>query len=409
MTRVCHLAKYYDPFNGGIETHVQTLARGQFQQGMDVTVACVNHLDGLGNDVWCHRLSRTAKNIETDNGVHIERFGKFGTLARYDFCRGLTKFVRHACENFDILHLHVPNPAFTVALACVKKKIPLVVTYHSDIVKQQWLRVPFRLIENVVFSKVDRFIVATEAYAVASPVLSEYRARTQVIPFGLDLDTYINPPSASIAYAKGVREKAAGEPVWLCIGRLVYYKGFEHAIRALAMCPGRLIIVGSGPLRPSLQLLACELGVSDRIEWLERLSQEELIGAYQAATALWFPSVMRSEAFGFVQIEAMACGCPVINTSIAGSGVSWVSKHGESGLTVPVADAIALAKAASQIHSQPRLRQSLSEGASMRASELFSLEPMVTSTMSLYNTLLGLSENVASGQPDPQPAPLVLK
>ena len=58
----------------------------------------------------------------------------------------------------------------------------------------------------------------------------------------------------------------------------------------------------------------------------DRGTADELVGAYHAARALWFPSIARSEGFGQVQVEAMASGCPVINTDILHSGVPWVSK-----------------------------------------------------------------------------------
>jgi len=97
-------------------------------------------------------------------------------------------------------------------------------------------------------------------------------------------------------------------------------------------------VIGRGPLEDELKRRAAELGVRDRITWRDRVEPDELVGAFLAATALWFPSNARSEAYGLVQVEAMASGCPVINTSIAGSGVPWVSPHEVSGLTVPVDD-----------------------------------------------------------------------
>ena len=157
------------------------------------------------------------------------------------------------------------------------------------------------------------------------------------MPFGIDLQPLLNPSSDSLAFAAQL-QNLHGSPLWLAVGRLVYYKGLETAIRALPLVTGRLLIVGEGPLRKPLEKLSQQLGVADRVIWRGRLSESELIGAYHAATALWFPSNARSEAFGFVQIEAMACGCPVINTNIPGSGVAWVSRHEESGLTIPVND-----------------------------------------------------------------------
>src|SRR5262249_58399124 len=132
----------------------------------------------------------------------------------------------------------------------------------------------------------------------------------------------------------------------LAVGRLVYYKGLHNAVKALATVPGRLLVIGEGPAQAELRRLADAEGVADRIIWRGHVGADELVGAYQAATALWFPSNARSEGFGLVQVEAMASGCPVINTAIAGSGVSWVSRHDETGLTVRVNDPAAPAAAA---------------------------------------------------------------
>src|SRR5439155_13244313 len=132
--------------------------------------------------------------------------------------------------------------------------------------------------------------------------------------------------------------------------------GFETAIEPLPHVRGKLIIIGHGPLEPELKALARRLGVADRVVWWGYATQEELVGAYHAATALWFPSSHKSEAYGLVQVEAMASGCPVINTDIAGSGGAWVSPHEETGLTIPVNDPGALADAAQRLASDPALR-----------------------------------------------------
>jgi rhamnosyl/mannosyltransferase len=156
------------------------------------------------------------------------------------------------------------------------------------------------------------------------------------------------------------------------------------------------MIVGEGPLRSELGALAENLGVADRVIWQGRLDDEELIGAYHAAAALWFPSNARSEAFGLVQLEAMACGCPVINTQIAGSGVAWVSPHEVSGLTIPVNDHEALARAANRLLDEPGLRERLSRQARERASTEFGDDRMARRTLEVYERVLAIAKPQAA-------------
>jgi rhamnosyl/mannosyltransferase len=341
---------------------------------------------------------------ERDGGVRILRFGKYGTLARFDFCRGLTSFIRHANQNYDLLHVHVPNPVMCVALALARPKIPVLMTYHSDIVKQKWMRKPFSLIEDRVLESVRKIIVTSQAYRDGSPVLARYLNKTSVIPYGLDLRPFQEPTRESRAFTDQLLAKASGEPIWMCVGRMVYYKGTEYAIRALANCPGRLLMFGNGELFEANRQLARKLGVFDRIDWYPTHTDDQLRGAYRAATALFFPSVFRSEAFGLVQIEAMASGCPVINTHIPGSGVSWVSLDTVSGLTIPMNDTEALTQAARRIAYEPGLRARLVQGALARADQHFLIDEMAQRINGLYDNVLGCpSESSTSRSSDPSP------
>ena len=368
---------------------MRSLALAQASLGHDVTVACINHCDSHNRDVWGSRAARTPTVSDFDGLVKIRRVGKIGTLARFDFCPGIIRFLKRELVDFDVLHLHVPNPVMCAAMSTLRITTPIVVTYHSDIVKQKWIRKPFRMVEAAVFRKVKKFIASSANYMESSPILSMHRDQTQVIPFGIDLKPYQKPSESAQQFAQKLKSDCGDGPIWLCVGRLVYYKGTEYAVRALKDCPGTLVIVGGGALETSLRALADSLGVGDRIRWCSNLNDDELIGAYHAATALWFPSILRSEAYGFVQIEAMASGCPVINTSIPGSGVDWVSLDKVSGLTVPPSDAEAFAAAARSLAEDPALRAQLSSGAIHRAETEFELMTMTQRTDKLYESLLG--------------------
>jgi rhamnosyl/mannosyltransferase len=145
-------------------------------------------------------------------------------------------------------------------------------------------------------------------------------------------------------------------------------------------------------LEAELKNKARELGVADRVVWHGHASTDELIGAYRAATALWFPSTARSEGFGLVQVEAMASGCPVVNTAISGSGVAWVCRHELEGLTAPANDPAGFAQAANRLLCEPGLRERLAAGGRQRAAAEFDWSVMGRRSLDLYESVLAERE-----------------
>jgi rhamnosyl/mannosyltransferase len=381
--RVCHLAKFYPPAPGGMESHVRTLARAQADLGADVRVVCVNHRDRHGRDVTWEPLARTATEEEWDGPVRVTRLGKWANVARLDVCPGLVGALRRLRGEADVLHLHAPNPTMTLALAAVRRRARLVITHHSDVVRQRFLGRLFRPFERLVYGGADRILCDAPGYAEGSSLLSDYRDKLGVLTLGIDLRPYREPSAAAREHAARLRAEH-GEPLWLSVGRLVYYKGLHNAVKALAGVPGRLLVIGEGPVKADLQRLAAAKGVAERIVWRGHVTPDELVGAYHAATALWFPSNARSEGFGLVQVEAMASGCPVINTAIPASGVAWVSRHGETGLTVAPDDAGALTSAAWRLLEDAALRERLADGARRRAVGEFDDQVMGRRSLGIY-------------------------
>ena len=129
---------------------------------------------------------------------------------------------------------------------------------------------------------------------------------------------------------------------------------------------------------------AARLDLDDRARFLGEVPRDEdLVACYLAADAFWFPSNARSETYGLVQVEAMASGCPVINAAIPHSGVPWVSRHEETGLTVPVDDPAAFAAAARRLLEEPGLRDRLAAGARARAIAEFQCATMGRRSLAL--------------------------
>ena len=114
----------------------------------------------------------------------------------------------------------------------------------------------------------------------------------------------------------------------------------------------------------------------------------ELDALYYACDVLVLPSVSRNEAFGIVQIEAMACGKPVVSTDLPCSGVPWVNRHEETGLVVPPGDVAALRAALGRLLDDPELRSTLGRRGQQRAMTEFTSECMVHRTIDLYRQIV---------------------
>jgi rhamnosyl/mannosyltransferase len=353
-----------------MESHLQTLARTQARTGLEVQVICVNHEDGP-----------TA--IGRDGEVSVVRHRRIASVGKIDLCPGLVPGL--AAIDADILHVHVPNPLMIVAVLLARPHTEVVVTYQSDHVRQVIRGLLFEPIESRFYSRVRAVLATSAEYADSSRRLQALRSRVKVVPMGIDLDPFLKPDPSQRAESERIRRRYPG-PLWLACGRLVYYKGLSTALAALARVEGSLLIIGEGPERAALELQTRALGLDGRVSFLGHVPT--LIPYFLAADALWFPSNARSEAFGLVQVEAMAAGCPVINTRIPGSGASWVSPNEESGLTVEPNDPEAFAAAARRLLAEPGLRERLAAQGRERTRREFDKDVMADRTLAIYREVL---------------------
>lgn len=359
--KVLHVGKFYPPHPGGMETHLELLCR-TIRHEVDVEV--IVSADG----------KETVR--ETVDGVPVTRIGTRFTLSSASFNPGMARAIRQA--NADVVHLHHPNPTAALSYFAARPRGRLIVTYHSDIVRQKVLGPLVSPLIHALLLRAHAIIASSPQYAASSPVLRRHGKRVRVIPFGIDAAEFQRVAASEVAR---VRAQHGGSRIILGAGRLVYYKGFEYLVRAVQRLDARLLIAGDGPLREPLQALVAELGLTDRVTLLGAVP--DLRPYYHAADIFTLPAVARSEAFGIVQMEAMACGLPVVNTSLD-TGVPFVSLHGETGLTVPPGDVDALAAALATLLDDPDLRGRMGEAGRLRIEEELSAERMAARTLALY-------------------------
>lgn len=363
--RVLHIGKFYPPHPGGMESHLEALCR-ELNDSIDLEVL-----------VASSNGDRTTQ--EVLDGVKVARLSKLFSLRSAPICPRMVREIRSS--RADIVHIHFPNPSAILAYLASGHHGRLVITYHSDIVRQKVLGRFFDPILRHALDRADAIIASSWNYMRSSYVLPAYKNKSRVIPFGIPVEHFQRPNALEVLRIR----KLFGPRIVLGIGRLVYYKGFEHLIAAMKLVEGRLIIVGHGPLHDKLQQQARECGLTERVTFLTDV--KDVCPYYHAADVFALPSVARSEAFGIVQLEAMACGKPVVNTNLD-TGVPSVSLDGVSGITVPPADPEKLGSAINSLLNDPLRSAVYGRAGQLRVEQKFSLRAMARQTLALYREVV---------------------
>ena len=378
--RVVHVGKFYPPHMGGIETHLQNVCR-ELAASHNVNAIVAN--DGPGTVA------------EMDGPVFVRRIGTKFNFAAASFCPGLIPAIR--ATEADVLHLHLPNPTATLAVLVSGFRGPIISTYHSDVIRQKALGAAFEPFLRMILQRSAAIICTSQRYMDTSPALARFRHKCTVIPYGIPCSGIANAAPHEIAQVR----RQYGSRLIIAVGRLVYYKGFEYLIDAMHRVNGKLLIVGDGPLRESLQQRIVDGNLQDKVQLLGEIKNDHLAPYYRASDVFAFPSVARSEAFGIVQLEAMACGLPVVNTDLD-SGVPFVSRHDETGLTVPPRDPQALAQALNTLLESPALCAKFAFAARQRVREEFSTGLMARRTTEVYDRALAAAAHKAPIELHPQ-------
>lgn len=362
--RILHVGKYYPPHQGGMETHLRQLATS-LREEVDSKVIVANHNRGTS--------------VEWGDGIEVTRLARWANLAGAPICPLMSRKI--ANSQADLVHLHLPNPAAVIALMTSGYFGRVVVTWHSDVVRQKRLARAFEPVLRSFIRRCARVIVSSPNYVQGSKLLRENQHKCRIIPFGIDIARFEKHDASAVA---SIRERF-GPRMVLAVGRLVYYKGIEFLLHAMVKVKGTLVVVGAGPLHAKLEEEARVLGIANRVAFLRGV--EDPVPYYQACDVFVLSSVARSEAFGIVQLEAMAAGKPVVNTLLS-SGVPFVSLDGLTGFSVPPRDSGALAHALNRLFDEPNLAAQFGAAGKERVAKEFTLEKMAAQTLNLYRELL---------------------
>lgn len=367
--KVLHVGKFYPPVSGGMEKVVQVLCESE-RPAVDSRV------------LVAHTSPATVH--ETVNGVPVTRAASVKKIGAVALCPSFPYWMRRLAA--DVMVIHEPNPLAIVAHALVSPRSRLIFWVHAEVVRPQWrYRLFYRPFLRRCLRRAAHIVVASPAVAALAVELQPHRHKCVVIPYAIDPDRHRLEPGDQVRV--DVLRSDRAESLVLFVGRMVTYKGVDVLLKALVHTRARAVLVGDGPMRNAWERMAGELGISDRVRFAGEVADSELRILYNACDLFVLPSVTRAEAFGVVQLEAMACRKPVICTELP-SGVPWVNQHDETGLVVPAGDATALALAINRLAADATLRRTMGERGRARVLAHFTVPRFVEQTSSLYRSAL---------------------
>lgn len=328
--KIAQIVCTFPPYKGGIGNSVYNLADALSDLGHDVTV--------LTPDYYCPGEEEFAAHEGKFKIERLRPLFKFGNAA-------FIPQLFWKLSGFDVIHLHYPfygalKPVILRKLLS-PGKFKLILHYHMDNRAEGFKGSVFylyrRLVLPLLVRLADVITCASLDYLKHSDLKKYYRRRAEKfrqVGFGVNLEQFVT-------YRDGLNERR-DHKVLLFVGgldRAHAFKGLTNLIAALAEIRRRpefssviLNVVGGGDLLGSYEAQAEALGLKQAVIFYDKVGDSKLVDFYNYCDCFVLPSVDRSEAFGLVLLEAMACSRPVVASNLP--GVRSVFKNGEQGFLV---------------------------------------------------------------------------
>jgi len=375
--KILTVAPYLYPEAGGVESYAYNISKRMVERGFDVTILCSTR-DGIDEkkDLDGIKVIRQRPNFILSN-----------TPIRLDLFFTMSKLVKE--NDFDLINAHTPVPFYADVAAMVSKryKIPFVLTYHAgSLMKNESFvdavaKIYQHSIEKFALAQSDRLITVSEF--VKNNYLTNHIKKVSIIPPGVDINKFrlldkVNKTPNNILF---VAQLSKGHK----------WKGLDYLLESIKLIKNirdvKLTVVGSGAHVNHYKDKANELHIRDNVIFKGKVSDDELVKEYQKANIFILPSYSNAESFGIVNLEAMACGVPIVASKIG--GIPDVVKDSKNGLLVPPKDPKVLSDAIIKLLNDGDLAKKMGGDGRKLVEEKYTWKKTAEMTENVY---LGLAE-----------------
>ncbi len=343
--------------HGGTEIAAHNLALKMGERGHEINVFTTS--------------MKSSDSVEFSEGMHIYRYGTNLKIASANL--SLNLMYKPLKNDVDIVHAlyNIPYPDLSASRYSKKKKVPFIITYQADaqntggnLIRNAATSIYNRYLLPKVLSSADIIIATSPSYIDKSRYLGKYRDKIVVIPNGINLENFDINFSKEESRIK--LELPLNEEIILFFGNIVQYKGPDILLKAFSLVKKgisnakvKLVFVGRGDMQEELKDLAKKLDLEEHVKFVGYIEEDLKPLYFKAADIFCLPSVTLAEAFGIVNLEAMACGIPVISTKLG--GIPDIVNHGKNGLIIEPGNIKALADALTYLLENEDVRKKMGE------------------------------------------------
>jgi len=361
--RIAITTPFFPPHPGGLERHVYELAHGLSKRGFDVHI--------VTSDI-------KAPKVDPDLGYEVVRL-RSRRIGFDCMVSGLGRTFDRIGP--DIVHSHAPLSLITNQTSrLIGHRKRLLCTYHGDYYKKALWERMFKTARNYIQLP---YVLHYPKFTIT---LTEYDRRL-LNRYGID-DRRIRLvyPGIDIArYRRDLSKNSYDGKTILYVGRVVYEKGVKELILAFRALlkrhkDARLVVAGTGYALDDMKVLAKDLGISRKVDFLGWVLHEDLHELYRKASFVVLPSF--SEGLPYVVLEAMASGQTLVATNVSGMNEAII--HKRSGILYDVDSKDALLKAMLELIDDPERCKGMGQFGAEHCRKNFSNERWFKETVRLY-------------------------